>query len=250
MTELRIPLERLQPDPAQARKTFRRIEELAELIAKYGLLQNLVVKPADSVGFHTIVAGERRYRALRLLAAQGRLPDPEVRCVLATADADWAGIVENIARDDVPLWEIGRKYIDLYETGLTQAEIAARIGKTQGHVSTAMILAKNLAPAVVLRLSKLPPNTFPAQRLLRLAALLNDFGEPDEETQQRLFQQMVGAPARKGRRAGFTRSQKEIVWDRYQRLCHTTVNLGIDPAYHPFLDTVLRYLRGEVRRIS
>jgi ParB/RepB/Spo0J family partition protein len=250
MTELLVPIERLRPDPAQARRTFRRIEELAELIAKYTLLQNLVVKPGDADGFHVIVAGERRYRALMLLASQGRLPDHNVRCVIASGDCDWAGIVENVSRDDVPLWELGRKYIDLYETGLTQAEIAARIGKTQGHISTAMTLARNLAPSVILRLSKLPPNTFPAQRLLRLAALLNEHGEPDDETQQRLFQQMLGAPARKGRRAGFTRSQKEIVWDRYQRLCHSKVNLGIDPAFNPFLDSVLRYLRGEVRRIS
>jgi len=240
MTEVAIPLERLRPNPNQARKTFRRIEELAELIAKDGLLQNLVVKPADATGVHEIIAGERRYRALCLLAQHGRLRDNHIRCIIKSDDTDWASLAENVARDDVALWELGKKYVDLSETGLTQAEIAARIGKTQGHV----------APAIVVRLSKLPPNTFPAQRLLRLAALLNEFEEPDEETQLRLFQQMVGAPARRGRRAGRTRTEKQTVWDRYQRLRQDRLSLGVDPAYQPFLDSVLRYLAGETRRLA
>lgn len=250
MTEVTLPLERLRPNPNQARKTFRRIEELAELIAKDGLLQNLVVKPADASGVHEIIAGERRYRALCLLAQQGRLRDNNIRCIIKSDDTDWVSLAENVARDDVALWELGKKYVDISETGLTQAEIAARIGKTQGHVSTAMILARNLAPAIVARLSKLPPNTFPAQRLLRLAALLNEFEEPDEETQLRLFQQMVGAPARRGRRAGRTRTEKQTVWDRYQRLRHERLSLGVDPAYQPFLESVLRYLAGETRRLA
>ena len=49
----------------------------------------------------------------------------------------------------------------IYDSGFTQAEIAARIGKSQGHVSTAMILARCLAPAVVARLAQLLPNTIP-----------------------------------------------------------------------------------------
>ena len=61
---------------------------------------------------------------------------------------------------------------------------------------------------------------------------------------------MLGTPARRGRRAGFKRSQKDTVWERYQRLCNSKLDLGIDPAFNPFLDSVLRYLRGEVRRIS
>jgi ParB family chromosome partitioning protein len=251
MTELvQVPLEKLRPNPDQVRRTFHRIHELAESIAEHGLLQNLVVKPPDSAGSFEIVAGERRYRALTELAKQGRLKTHDVSCFVIGTNGTLENIIENVLREDVPLWELGRKYLNLYESGLTQLEIGARIGRTQGHVSSAMILARNLAPAVIVRLSKLPPSAFPAQRLMRLAALLNEDGEPDEETQLRLFQQMLAVPGRKGRRASRTRTEKEAVWDRYQRLKQGKVGLAIDPVYQPFLEAVLKYLAGENRGIS
>jgi len=73
-----IPLGRLRPDPHQARRTFQRIAELAESIATYGLLENLVVRDADPDGIYEIKAGERRFRALRLLKEQGRLKSDDV----------------------------------------------------------------------------------------------------------------------------------------------------------------------------
>ena len=248
-TIIRIPLEKLRPCPYQARQTFRRIAELAESIARYGVLQNLVVKPADSAGFYEIVAGERRFRALSKLDHEGRLPDKTVPCRVLGSDTngEFENIVENAIREDVALWELGRRYLDLVDGGLTQLEIGTRVGRSQGHVSSAIILARNLAPAVIERLSRLPPNAFPTQRLLRVASLLNDEGDPDEETQLRLFQQMVEAPGRKGRKAARTRTEKDTVWERYQRLKQGKVGLSVDPVYKPFLDNVLKYLRGELR---
>src|SRR5215216_2490923 len=190
-----IRLERLRPDPDQARRTFQRIAELAESIDRYGLLTNLVVRELG--GVFEIKAGERRYRALKLLKSQGRLKHDEVPCFVVRTDGEYEALVENVQHEDVALWELGRKYLNLCETGLAQAEVAGRIGKTPGHVSTAITLAKNLAPGVVVRLSQLPPSTFPAQRLLRLAALLDDEGEPDEPNQLRLFEQMLGTPTRR-----------------------------------------------------
>src|SRR5450432_3780953 len=160
-----IPLARIRPNLNQVRRTFHRIDELARSIAQYGLLQNLVVRPLPEAGYYEIVAGERRYRALTLLAKDGRLEPAEVRCFVISGDGAYENIIENVVREDVPVWEVGRTYLSFHESGLTQAEIAARVGKTQGHVSTAMILARNLAPAVVVRLSQLPANTVPVQRL-------------------------------------------------------------------------------------
>src|SRR5207302_297586 len=81
----------------------------------------------------------------------------------------------------------------------------------------AMIPARNLAPAVVVRLSQRPGNTVPVQRLLRLSALVDDESEPDEASQLRLFKQMLASPTRRGRRAAQPRTQKEMVWQRFQR---------------------------------
>lgn len=247
MSELMsISLERIRPNSQQVRKTFHRIEQLAQSIAHYGLLQNLVVRPLPDLDrYYEIVAGERRYRALTLLARDGQLASPDVRCFVISTDGAYENIIENVVREDVPLWDVGRTYLSFHESGLTQAEIAARVGKTQGHVSTAMILARNLAPAVAVRLSQLPANTMPVQRLLRLSALVDDDSEPDEAAQLRLFKQMLESPTRRGRRAAQPRTQKEIVWQRFQRLRQGKVGIRVDPAYQPFLDSLLKYLAGE-----
>ena len=242
-----IPLGRLRPDPHQARRTFQRIAELADSIARYGLLKNLVVRQADSKGLHEIKAGERRYRALYLLKEQGRLTIEDVPCFVVRTDGEYEALVENVQHEEVALWELGRKYLNLSESGLLQTEIAARIGKTPGHVSTATTLARNLAPAVVVRLCKLPPNTFAAQRLLRLSALVDVEGEPDEENQLRLFEQMLGTPTRKPGRPARRRSEKETVWARYRRLKEGAGGLRVHPVFTPFLDAVLKYLAGETK---
>lgn len=240
-----IRLDRLRPDPHQARRTFQRIPDLAESIATYGLLTNLVVREVG--GAFEIKAGERRYRALKLLEQQGRLQSDSIPCFVVRTDGEYEALVENVQHEDVALWELGKKYQNLCETGLLQAEVAGRIGKTPGHVSTAVTLAKNLSPAVVVRLSQLPPSTFPAQRLLRLAALLDDEGEPDEANQLRLFEQMLGTPTRRAGRPARKRTEKETVWARYRRLKDGVSGLRIDPIYTPFLTAILQYLSGETK---
>lgn len=242
-----VPLGRLRPDPHQARRTFQRIAELAESIATYGLLENLVVREADSSGVYEIKAGERRYRALRLLKEQRRLKSDEVACFVVRTDGVYESLVENVQHEDVALWELGRKYVNLSESGLSQTAIATRIGKTPGHVSTAVTLARGLAPAVIVRLSTLPPNTFPVQRLLRLATLVDDDGAPDEPNQLRLFEQMLGTPTRKPGRPARKRTEKETVWVRYRRLKEGSTGLQVDPVYTPFLTSVLKYLAGETK---
>lgn len=241
----KVPLDRLRPDPDQARRTFQRIAELADSIATYGLLTNLVVRELG--GMYQIKAGERRYRALKLLKEQGRLKEDQIPCFVVRTDGEYEALVENVQHEDVALWELGRKYLNLCETGFLQSEVAFKIGKTPGHVSTAITLAKNLAPAVVARLSKLPPGTFPAQRLLRLAALLDDEGEPDEANQLRLFEQMLGTPTRRVGRPARRRTEKETVWARYRRLKDGGGGLRVDPVYAPFLAAVLQYLAGETK---
>ena len=247
---IKVPLDHILPNPKQVRKTFRRIEELASSIAQYGLLHNLVVIPHTEPGYYELVAGERRYRALTLLAKNGRLPSLEINCLVLSGEGAFENVVENLAREDVPLWEVGRTYVGFYDSGFTQAQIATRIGKSQGHVSTAMILARGLAPAVVVRLAQLPPNTIPIQRLLRISTLVDDEDEPNEEAQSQLFQKMLDLPPRRGRRAARPHSQKEALWLRFQRLRQGKVGNRIDPVYQTFLDSLVKYLAGETKGIA
>jgi ParB/RepB/Spo0J family partition protein len=91
--------------------TKEALAELAESIAVEGLLQNLVVKPADRKGMHAIVAGERRSRAIELLVGAGRWdPDaPIVPCRIVAGDEARlraVALLENLQRENLtPLEE-------------------------------------------------------------------------------------------------------------------------------------------------
>jgi ParB family chromosome partitioning protein len=81
-----IALNKLKPSPANVRKTGADVglEEFAASIAAHGLLQPLVVTPENGEGTETgsylVTAGERRRKALRILAKQKRIKEPSRSC--------------------------------------------------------------------------------------------------------------------------------------------------------------------------
>ena len=243
-----IPLDQLKPRTNQVRRDFHHIAELARSIEQHTLLQNLVVRPCEPAGYFELVAGERRFRALKLLQQENRLKSTDIPCVVLGTNGFLENVVENVSREDVPLWDLGRAYVTLSDAGLTQGEISDKVGRTQGHVSTAIILAKNLAPSVIERLAKLP-NTFAVQRLLRLARLVDENGDPDEKSQQKVFKQMLESPGKRGRRAGVLVSQKQTVLTRFESLKKGKQNRFVDPIYKPVIEAVVRYLSGETKGI-
>lgn len=131
------------------------IAELAEGIAENGLLQNLVVRP-DKNGFYTLVAGERRFRAIRLLESQGRWNEKFPCKVLENADDGThlaVALLENLGRVDVSPLEEADAFNQLHMLDATKwstANIAARIGKTQRYVQNRIAIATKLAPAAKL----------------------------------------------------------------------------------------------------
>lgn len=135
-----IPHQLIVPDGLNPRKHFDETElaELAESIAQDGLLENLVVRPInDGDTAHRLVAGERRWRALRLLIAAGRWDQP-IPCKIVEID-DAAhrriALVENLQRKDLRPIDEAQALKDLMEvTGQGTAEIAKEIGFTQRFV--------------------------------------------------------------------------------------------------------------------
>lgn len=136
-----VPLGRIETNPHQPRRDFR-TEELAgleESIRENGLLQPLVVRPHPSrVGRFQLVAGERRLRAVttlgweRVPAVVREVDDPTL-LVLA--------LVENIQREELgPLEEAEGYRALLEEFGLTQAEVAAAVGKSRSTVANTLRL--------------------------------------------------------------------------------------------------------------
>jgi len=127
-----LAIDRLLPNPHQPRSTFdaAALDELTASIRMHGIIQPLVVTAApESPGHFWLIAGERRWRAARLAGLQ------EVPAILREATPqqlmEWA-LVENVQRADLNALEEATAYRALMEEfGLTQAEVAERVGKSR-----------------------------------------------------------------------------------------------------------------------
>ena len=134
-----LPISQVEPALGQPRKRFDEaaIAELAESIARYGVIQPLTVRRLDS-GYYQIIAGERRWRAARLAG----LREVPVRIIEATdAEAMELALVENLQREDLNPIEEAEGFQTLIETyGLTQDEAATRVGRSRPAVANALRL--------------------------------------------------------------------------------------------------------------
>lgn len=142
-----LPLQKIEPNPLQPRKSFDpdELQALADSIAMHGVIQPLTVRLLPS-GFYQIIAGERRWRAARLAGLD------EVPVVVLEADDKTAmelALIENLQRADLNPIEEAMGYQQLMEEyGMTQEQAAERVGKSRPAVANALRLLA-LAPAVL-----------------------------------------------------------------------------------------------------
>ena len=129
-----IPICKILLNPDQPRKNFgeEELSQLTESIQNYGILQPILVKP-DYNGKYFIIAGERRYRA----ACQAGLSS--MPCIVRPMEEEQAAlisIVENVQRENLGFLEEAKAYKKLMDDyGLTQSEIARKVGKQQSTIS-------------------------------------------------------------------------------------------------------------------
>lgn len=129
-----ISMDLIHPNPEQPRKSFSagELEDLKTSILEYGVLQPVIVKK-DKEGGYSLIAGERRFRAAKLA---GLTKIPAVIKDFSERDAAVIAVVENVQREDLSFIEEAwayKKLIDEY--GLTQSELASKIGKKQSTIS-------------------------------------------------------------------------------------------------------------------
>lgn len=132
--QLDIPIELISTNPEQPRKSFEEKEllELSDSIKEFGVIQPIIVK-RDNKGLYIVIAGERRLKAATL-AGMKRIP----AIVREANDKDSAllALVENVQRENLNYIEEAAAYKRLMEEyGLTQTEIAKRVGKQQSTIS-------------------------------------------------------------------------------------------------------------------
>jgi ParB family chromosome partitioning protein len=136
-TELR--LSQIVPNRDQPRKVFddEALRELTDSISKHGLIQPLLVRPLDN-GTYQIVAGERRWRASRLA---GLDKVPVVIREMNDSETMEIALIENLQREDLNPIEEAAGYKTLMESfGLTQEQVASRVGKSRPAVANALRL--------------------------------------------------------------------------------------------------------------
>ncbi|MDR0451109.1 MAG: ParB/RepB/Spo0J family partition protein [Treponema sp.] len=139
--ELSIPLDKLRSNPDQPRKRFEETElrELADSIREHGIIEPIIAE-ADGKGAYTIVAGERRFRAARIA---GLSEAPVIVRSYSANERMLITLIENVQRSDLNPIEEAEGYKKLMEfTGLSQDELAARVGKNRSTVANSLRLLK------------------------------------------------------------------------------------------------------------
>jgi ParB family chromosome partitioning protein len=137
-----LPVASLRPNRLQPRTDFDEaaIEELAESIRAQGVIQPLVVA-AEGDGLYTIIAGERRWRASRRAGLE-TVP-VVVRQLAGDRELLELALVENLQRSDLSPLEEAEAYQALQEKfGLSQDEIAGRVGKARTTVTNSLRLLR------------------------------------------------------------------------------------------------------------
>ena len=138
---INIPIDIIAPNPYQPRKEFNgsSLEELAASIKEYGVLQPLNVRKIGDSGYE-LVSGERRLRASKL-AGMSFVPALVIEVV--EQDSAVIALIENLQREDLNFMEEAEGYHNLInDHGMTQEELAKKVGKKQSTIANKLRLLK------------------------------------------------------------------------------------------------------------
>ena len=141
---LTLSIHDVEPNRNQPRKQFDEdaIEELADSIKQYGVIQPLIVQKKDK--YYEIIAGERRWRACKKAGLK------EVPVIIKNYDEKETlkiSLIENLQREDLNPIEEAESYQHLIDKGATHEEIAQFMGKSRPYISN-MVRLLHLSPAV------------------------------------------------------------------------------------------------------
>lgn len=144
-TIVQIPIHMIKTNPYQPRRSFdeESIEELANSVKKYGVIQPITVRKTDENQYE-LIAGERRMRACSMV---GMLKIPAIVTTLSDNDSAVVALIENIQRENLSFMEEAEAFRNLlYNHGFTQEELAKHLGKTQSSVANKVRLLKLSSP--------------------------------------------------------------------------------------------------------
>lgn len=176
---IELPLAKINANPNQPRKDFdvEKLREMAETMLKYGVIQPVIVQKKGDA--YVLVAGERRWRAAALA---GLKTIPAIVRDYSAEQLTVVALIENLQRQDLnPIEEANAYQILLQEHGLTQEELAGRLGKSRSAIANGLRLL-SLDPFVQSDIAKGVLSAGQARPLLALT---------ERELQRKLAAQIV-----------------------------------------------------------
>lgn len=224
-----IPTDRIHANPDQPRREFdpESLAELAESVKELGIIQPITLRKVNEDDYQ-IIAGERRFRA-SLLAGLKTIP-----AYVRTADDESVmemALIENVQREDLNSMEIAlacQNLIEMY--GMTQEQLAARIGKKRATVANYVRLLK-LPAEIQMALKNRTIEMGHARALLAIE---------DTGKQLQLFHELV--------RNGYSVRMVEMKARLFNEGRHTADDGHIPPFdLKPFQDKLSEYLGTNVR---
>lgn len=174
-----IPIDLIRPNPYQPRRKFEQVslDELCQSIKQYGVIQPINVRKVSATHYE-LVAGERRLRATAMAGLQ---EIPAIVVDVGEDDSAILALIENLQREDLGYMEEAEGYRNLIrEHGLTQEELAQKIGKSQSTIANKIRLLK-LSPMIKKMLSDNNLTERHARALLKLE---------DEQLQLKVLQRV------------------------------------------------------------
>lgn len=138
---VKVAIDQIFPNPYQPRKNFddEALRDLSASIAQFGVLQPLLVAPADN-GRYMLIAGERRLRASKMAKLQ---EVPVIISEYTSQQIAEIALIENLQREDLHFLEEAEGYEKLMEEfHLTQEAMAARVGKKQSTIANKLRLLR------------------------------------------------------------------------------------------------------------
>ena len=177
-----IPIHMIKPNPYQPRKNFttQGLEELAQSIREYGVIQPITVRKTGQDGYE-LIAGERRLRAGKMA---GLTHIPSILVDTYEEDSAIMAMIENLQRENLHYLEEAKGYESLIQDhGFTQEELASKLGKNQSPIANKLRILR-LSEEVKEILIKENLTERHARALLKL---------PDDQLQIKAVRQVVAA---------------------------------------------------------
>lgn len=137
---IEVNVDELRPNPYQPRKVFDddALKELSESIKEHGVFQPIIIK--KSIKGYEIIAGERRVRASKLA---GKTTIPAIVREFTDEQMMEIGLLENLQREDLNAIEEAEAYESMINNlGLTQEELANKVGKSRSHITNILGLLR------------------------------------------------------------------------------------------------------------